>query len=74
MLVVWSVEVYEVREETTCRNLAGKFVKVIVSVLREVAYTSLLLPDLDREDCCRAVADTFVCGVKNLADDASSLC
>ena len=74
MVVVWSIEVDEVREESTCRHLAGELVEVVVAVLREVAHTSLLLPDLDREDCGRAVSDTLISGVKNLADDASSLC
>ena len=63
MVVERSVKVHEVREETSCGHLAGKLVKVVVAVFRQVAYSALLLPDLDREDCGRAVTDAFVCGV-----------
>ena len=72
MLVVRCIEVHEVREETARRYLACKFVQVVVPVFRKVADASLLLPDLDREDGCRSVSDTFVSGVKNLSDNASS--
>ena len=71
-MVERSVKVHEVREEASCRHLAGKLVKVVVAVFRQVAYSALLLPDLDREDGCRSVSDTFVCCVKDLADDAAS--
>ena len=74
MLVERCVEIHEVREESSCRYLAGKLVEVIVAVLREIADTSLLLPDLDREDGCRAVSYTFVCCVEDLADHAASFC
>ena len=73
-MVVWSVKIDEVREETACGNLACKLVKVIVPVLREIADAPFLLPDLDREDGCRAVADALVCGVEDFTDDAASLC
>ena len=74
MVVERSVEVNEVREESACRYLACELVEVVVAVLREVAYASLLLPDLDREDGGRAVAHAFVCGVEELADHAAALC
>ena len=74
MLVERRIKIDEVREEAACGHLACKLVEVIVAVLRKVAYASLLLPYLDRENGCGTVADTFICGVKNLADDASSLC
>ena len=67
------VEVHEVREETTSRHLAGKLVEVVVAVLRKVAHASLLLPDLDREDGSRTVADTLVCSVEELTDNTASL-
>ena len=73
MLVEWGVKVHEVREETTCRHLTCELVEVVVTVLRKVAHTSLLLPDLDREDGSRAVSDTLVCSVEELADYATSL-
>ena len=74
MLVERSVEVDEVREEAACRNLACKFVKVVVAVLRQVAYAALLLPDLDREDGGRTVAHAFICSVEDFADHAATLC
>ena len=74
VMVERSVEVYEVREESSCRNLACELVKIVVAVLWKVAYSSLLFPDLDREDCCRAITNTFVCCVENFADHATSLC
>ena len=74
MMIIWSVEVHEIREETASRYLAREFIKVIVTVLRKIAYASLLLPDLDRENRCRTVADAFICGVQDLSDDATSLC
>ena len=73
VVVVWSVKVHEVREETACRYLACKLVKVIVAVFRKVAYASFLLPDLDREDRCGTVSYALVCCVEDLADHAAAL-
>ena len=72
-MVVRGIKVHEVREEAAGRHLACKFVQVIVAVLWKVADSALLFPDLDREDCSRAVSYAFVCGVEDLADHASSL-
>ena len=74
MVIERSIKVDEVREESSCRYFAGKLVKVIVAVLRKVAHASLLFPDLNREDGCRAIADTFICSIEKLADHAASLC
>ena len=73
MVVERSVEVHEVREESTCRYLTCELIKVVVAVLRKVAYASLLLPDLDWEDSCRAVSYTLICGVEELTDNTTSL-
>ena len=73
MLVERSVEIHEVREEAACRNLACELVEVVVAVFRKVAYATLLLPDLDREDGSRAIADSFVCSVEDFADYAATL-
>ena len=72
-LVECRVEVQEIREETSCGNLAGELVKVIVRVFRQIADAALLLPDLDREDGSGTIADTFVCRVEDFPDDAASL-
>ena len=74
MVVERSIEVYEVREESACRNLACELVEVIVAVLGKVADAPLLFPYLDREDGGRPVSYTFICGVEELTDDAASLC
>ena len=73
MVIERCIEVYEVREEASCRYLACELVKVVVAVFRKVAYASLLLPDLYREDGCRTVSYTFICCVEELTDDAASL-
>lgn len=72
-LVECRVEVQEIREETSCGNLAGELVKVIVRVFRQIADAALLLPDLDREDGGGTIADTLVCRVEDFPDDATSL-
>jgi hypothetical protein len=74
ILVEGSVEIEEVREETPCTHLAGILIEVIVSVLGEIADASFFLPNLDREDSGRAVADAFVCSIKDFADDAATFC
>ena len=73
VLVVRGVEVEEVREKSPGAHLAGELVEVIVRIRWQVADSPLLLPDLDREDGCRAIANALICGVQNLADDATAL-
>ena len=72
VMVERCVQVHEVREETSCGYLAGKLVKIVVAVFRKVAHSAFLLPDLDREDGCRAVSHAFICGVEDFADHAAS--
>ena len=72
MVVERCVKVHEVREESACGYLTCKLVEVIVAVLRKIAYSALLLPDLDREDRSRAVSYSFICCVEDLADYAAS--
>lgn len=50
-LVEGGVKVQEVREEPSCGNFAGELVQIVVRILGEIADASLLLPDLDGEDC-----------------------
>ena len=59
VVVVCCVKIHEVREESSCRHLAGKAVEVVVAILGQVAHTSLLLPDLDWEDSSRAATNTL---------------
>ena len=74
ILVVGSVEVQEVGEETTGRDLACELIEVVVGVCGQVAHAALLLPYLNGEDSCHARAYTFVGAVEYLADDASAFC
>ncbi len=47
VLVEGSVEVEEVREETTGSYLAGQLVEVVVAIFLQIVYATLFLPDLD---------------------------
>ena len=73
MLVEGSIEVHEVGVESACCHLTGQGVEVVVGVFGEVAYTALLLPYLNGEDGCRAIAHTLVSRLQQLANDAASL-
>ena len=73
VLVECSIQVQEVREETAGCHLACKLVEVVVSVLRQIVYASLLLPYLDREDGCLAVAHAVVGAEQYFAHDAATL-
>ena len=72
MIVEGGVEVQEVGEETTCRYLASELVKVVVGIGGQVVHTTLLLPNLDGEDCGGMVADTFVGRMEELTHHAAS--
>ena len=72
-LVESGVEIKEVREETVCRHLACKLIEVMVTVGRQVAHATLLLPYLDGEDGCLAIAHTTVGALEKLTDDATTL-
>ena len=71
-LVECRVEVEEVREETASCNLAGKLVKVVVTVFRQIAYPAFLFPYLNREDGRFAIADSAICAFQYLANDTAS--
>ena len=73
VLVECGIQVQEVREETACCHLACKLVEVVVSVLRQIVDASLLLPNLDREDGCLAVAHAVVGAEQDFAHDAATL-
>ena len=72
VLVEGGVEVEEVREEAAGAYLAGELVEVVVRVLGQIADSAFLLPDLDREDSCRAVSYAFIRGVEDFTDDATA--
>ena len=73
VLVEGGVEVQEVREETAGCYLARQLVEVVVSVLRQIVYASLLLPYLDREDGCFAIAYALIGALQDFAHDAAAL-
>ena len=73
VLIKCGIQIQEVREEPACSHLAGELVQVVVRVFRKVAYATLLLPYLNREDGRRAITYALVCSVENLPDDATSL-
>ena len=72
MVVERSIEVEEVREETAGRHLACQLVEVVVRVARQVVDTTLLLPDLDREDSSSMVAHALVGRMKKFAHHATT--
>ncbi len=73
VLVVGSIEVDEVGEETASRYLASILVEVVVAILGQVAHATLLLPDLNGEDGCLTTTYTLVGRAQQLADDATTL-
>ena len=72
VIVVCGIEVHKVREETACSNLACILIEVVVAVLRQIAHSTLLFPNLNREDGGGTVAHAFVGRLEQLAYDASS--
>ena len=72
MMIERSIEVEEVREETTCRHLAGQLIEVVVRVTWQVVDTTLLFPDLDWEDSCSMVAHTLVSRMQEFTHHATS--
>ena len=71
-LVECRVEVEEVREETASCNLAGKLVKVVVTVFRKVVYPSFLFPDLNRENRRGFITHSPVGRTQQLSNDTTS--
>ena len=71
-LVESSVQIEEIREEAAGRHFAGKLVKVIVPVFRQIAHTTFLFPYLNREYGCFAVTYTLIGAFQKFADDAAS--
>ena len=72
VLIERRVEIEEVREEAVRGDFARERVQVVVAVGGQVADAALLLPDLNREDRGRAVADAAVRRQQQLADDAAA--
>ena len=56
MLVEGRIQVQEVGEEPTGGHLASQLIEVVIAVGRQIADSTLLLPDLDREDGRLAIA------------------
>ena len=73
MVVIGGIKIDEVGEETTGSYLASILVEVVVAVGGQIAHTTLLLPNLNGEDGCLAIAHTLVGALQQLADDAASL-
>ena len=73
ILVVGGIEIEEVREETTGSDLASQLIEVVVAVLRQIVHATLLLPNLNREDGCFAIAHAFERALQQLTHDASAL-
>ena len=71
-LVESSVQIEEIREEAAGRHFAGKLVKVIVPVFRQIAHTTFLFPYLNREYGCFAVTYTLIGAFQKFANDAAS--
>ena len=67
MLVECGIQVQEVGEETSGSHFACQFVKVVVAVLRQIAYATFFLPYLYREDGGGSAAYTLVSGVEQFA-------
>ena len=72
VLIECGVEVEEVGEESAGGHLAGETVEVVVAVLGQIAHAAFLLPYLDGEDGCGAVAHALVGGYQQFADHAAS--
>ena len=74
VIVVGSIKIDEVGEETTGSHLTSILVEVVVAVGGKIAHTTLLLPDLDGEDSSLAIANALVGALQQFADDATTLC
>ena len=74
VLVVGGIQIDEVGEEAACGHLTCELVEVIVAVGGQVAHASFLLPYLDGEDGCFAIAYAFVGAAQEFADDATAFC
>ena len=73
VIVIGGIKIDEVGEETTGSYLTSILVKVVVAVGGQIAHTTLLLPNLNGEDGCLAIAHTLVGALQQLADDATAL-
>ena len=73
ILIERGVEVQEIGEETTRRDLTGQLIEVEVAVFRQIVHAPFLLPDLDGEDGSLAIAHTFVGGEQDLAHHTTAL-
>ena len=72
MMIERSIEIEEVREETTCRYLTSQLIEVVVRVTWQVVDTTLLFPDLDWEDSCSMVAHTLVSRMQEFTHHTTS--
>ena len=60
ILIKAGIKIQEVREETTSRYLTSQLVEIEVTILRQIVYATLFLPNLDGKDGRLATSYTLV--------------
>ena len=73
ILIIRSIEVQEVGEESTCRHLTSQLIQVEVTILGQIVHTTLLLPNLNGEDSSLASTHALISRKQDLTHDATSL-
>ena len=73
VLIIRSIQVQEVGEETTRRHLTSQLIEVEVTILRQVVHATLLLPDLNGEDGGLAIAHALIGREQDLTHDTTAL-
>ncbi len=66
MEIIWSVHIYEIREQSLGRGLAGLLEKIVVRIPRVVIHPGFKLEYRDRENSCFPITKPAHNGIHNL--------